>query len=304
MVQQVIVVTKPSNLEISGEVSSLALEAGRISEKTLEKLVHSHDEHYETLKLLKELFKKHEIKAHFFDRERFANTLMLPEFKEAKAIWTFGGDGTLLSTVQHLGPLLPIVGVRSSLDSVGHLCIADHKNLEEIVELFVKESLDFHDCPRLLAKVDRLSEPGFESLTKPFMNDALYTASNPAATTRYELQLGETIERQKSSGIWIATPTGSTAGIFAAGGEKQSFDSNKNQFLVREYFNPKGRHSDLLHGFLNLDQEVFSIVNLTDAAILALDGHLGLTELKYGDKISFAKGPSLRLAKPRHWEKV
>ncbi len=65
MLGQVIVVTKPSQLEISGEVSSHALEAGRISEETFNRLVESHSEHYSNLKLLKDLFKAQGLK-HIF----------------------------------------------------------------------------------------------------------------------------------------------------------------------------------------------------------------------------------------------
>ncbi len=223
--------------------------------------------------------------------------------KKVKAIWTFGGDGTLLSTAQHLGNEIQVLGIRSSEDSVGHLCVGHSLNLEEVVSEFVTSSLSFYHCPRLLAKIDCLIEPAKSLQTKPFMNDALFTAANPAATTRYEITLGLETERQKSSGIWISTPTGSTAGIFAAGGKKQSFDSPQCQFLVREYFNPKGRQSVLLNDLFDPGEQNLSIVNLTDAAVLALDGHLGLIQLSYGDKISFLKGPSLHLAKPKHWAK-
>ena len=57
--------------------------------------------------------------------------------------------------------------------------------------------------------------------TVAVINDVLIAHKNPAATSRYLLELNKTKEEQRSSGIWIATPMGSTAGHFIGRGQKK-----------------------------------------------------------------------------------
>ena len=66
------------------------------------------------------------------------------------------------------------------------------------------------------------------------LNEILVCHANPAAVSSYFLHVDGHEEAQRSSGIWIATPAGSTAAIRSAGGLVLPIHSDNFQFLVRE----------------------------------------------------------------------
>src|SRR6185295_12301282 len=74
-------------------------------------------------------------------------------------------------------------------------------------------------------------------------NDVLIAHRNPAAMTRYRLTIGASQEDQRSSGVWISTAAGSTAGIRSAGGRRMPITAKRLQYLVREpYTWPQRRY--------------------------------------------------------------
>ena len=78
----------------------------------------------------------------------------------------------------------------------------------------------------------------------------------PAATTRYLLEIGAVSEEQRSSGIWIATAAGSTAGIKSAGGQVMPRGSRRMQYFVRELYREPQRSYALTRGFLSATEEL------------------------------------------------
>ena len=68
---------------------------------------------------------------------------------------------------------------------------------------------------------------------QPALNDVLVAHVQPAATSRYRLTLGRRSEEHRSSGLWVATAAGSTAGIRSAGGRPMPLTSRRIQFRAR-----------------------------------------------------------------------
>lgn len=291
----VLIVRKTSNLEQHGhEVSSQS----RILVEQLSILNKAHEEHYQCLTDLRELLTRYEIPFVELHRDQVP-------FRDGSkdspsnysAIITVGGDGTLLSLIHHIkDESVPVIGIRSSSESVGYLCAGGQKELSFIVSALAGKSLVFQSRQRLLARVHRAVDHN-DILSYPVLNDFLYTNANPASTTRYLLRYGSQTEVQKSSGLWISTAAGSTAGISAAGGLKQASDDRKFQFVVRELYET-ARKSNLKMALFDPDQEELVIENHCSDAILAQDGDRGIISVGYGDRISFQRGPSLNLAQP------
>ena len=121
-------------------------------------------------------------------------------------------------------------------------------------------------------------------LSKPVLNDFLYTHKSPSCTTRYALSFNGVSEEHKSSGIWFATPTGSTAAIGAAGGVRQEKNETCFQYKVRELYSHKPGLFSLYGGLYNPDQDKLTIINHNTEAILAIDGQHGSIPLELADK--------------------
>jgi len=152
----------------------------------------------------------------------------------ADLVIAVGGDGTLLAASHHVtsGALL---GVNSAPgDSVGHFCSADRGSVAEALDAILASSRR----PAWLARLRLLL--GGRELPRA-LNDALVVHACPAATTRYRLRVGAREETQRSSGIWIATAAGSTAGILSAGGRAMPARSRRLQYRVRELYREPGR---------------------------------------------------------------
>jgi NAD+ kinase len=156
----------------------------------------------------------------------------------ADLVITVGGDGTLLAASHHVtrGALL---GVNSAPgDSVGHFCRAHRDNFAAVLAAI----LDSTCRPVPIARL-RLTLPGRE--LPRALNDALIAHECPAATTRYRLRVAGRAETHRSSGIWISTAVGSTAGSLSAGGRVMPRDSRRLQYRVRELYREPGRRYGL-----------------------------------------------------------
>ena len=123
-----------------------------------------------------------------------------------------------------------------------------------------------------------------ESVGYPILNDILVAHANPAAVSKYDIHLEEGAETQKSSGIWIATPAGSTAAIRSAGGYVLPLESQTIQYLIREPCPPPARSYRHLKGIRSI-RAPFSIHSRMDEGQLYLDGpHLALP-FQTGDRL-------------------
>jgi NAD+ kinase len=159
----------------------------------------------------------------------------------ADLVIAVGGDGTLLAASHHVtrGALL---GVNSAPgDSVGHFCRAHRGSVADVLDAVLAS----RRRPLSVARL-RLTLGGRE--LPRALNDALVAHASPAATTRYRLRVLGREESHRSSGIWIATPAGSTAGILSAGGSAMPIRSRRLQYRVRELYREPGRRYALTGG--------------------------------------------------------
>lgn len=272
---KVVVVTKPTSLEQHGDVIRAQVERGNVNLADLNAIRTAHEEHYRTLERVRHALEREGIPYDQYGRnEIWALTY--------DAIITVGGDGTLLSASHRIVESLPLIGVRSSAASVGFLCAGGEAEVDDLVRGLAKGTLRYVERARMRALVfdARRNE---ERFTVPILNDFLYTNSNPCATTRYQLTIGSKREAQKSSGIWISTATGSTAGIGAAGGELQVMNDHRFQYKVRELYRQPGATFTLTHGFFDPDSVRCKVENQSDHAVLALDGQRELIRMSFGD---------------------
>lgn len=216
--------------------------------------------------------------------------------EDTEYLITLGGDGTLLAA-SHRVPnnKITLIGVRSSGTSVGFLCRGNLEKLPAIVASIKNGTLDFREASRVRAEIHP-NDGSPARFTPPALNDFLYSNDNPAATTRYRILLGDRVEEHKSSGLWVSTALGSTAGIYAAGGVIMPREETNFQYVVRELYRAPGKTFDLVNGFFNPDEKPLIIENRCEQGIIAADGNHGVMKVEWGDRIKFMRAPSVRIS--------
>jgi NAD+ kinase len=199
-------------------------------------------------------------------------------------IVTVGGDGTVLHASHSIGET-PVLAINSSPEtSIGYFTAGNAPEFGALVDGFLCGDLPFASLYRMEVRVNG------EVVGTRVLNDVLFSHLCPASTTRYVLQVGDEVEEQLSSGVWVCTAAGSTAAVRAAGGKAMRSGSRRLQFIVREpgpLSAAGGLHSPkLVRGFAACDCQI-SIRSKTSTARLYLDGPHVVHRVDFGDVVTF-----------------
>jgi len=198
---------------------------------------------------------------------------------------SLGGDGTFFAAARYLKDT-PIFGINSDpANSLGLWTCADRSNFREPLELALAGKLRASRIHRMTIAVNG------KPVREQAFNDVLIAHKNPAAMTRYRLTVGTANEQQRSSGVWIATAAGSTAGIRSAGGRRMPISSKRLQYLVREPYTWPLRQYRLSRGY----SARLGLQTLTVGLGLWIDGARVRYDLELGDRVELQIGPPLRV---------
>jgi NAD+ kinase len=261
---------KQTVLDRGGRAAKLA----RRGDPTARRLVKADAEQQRTIEVVRETLAKHGIKFTEFSARDFSPAEKR-KLQHADLVITIGGDGTALGAAHYItdGALLGVNAAPG--DSVGHFCHTQRKNFAARLA----DILAGRWQPTALARLAvSLNDKPIPELA---LNDVLIAHDCPAATTRYILELGGVSEEQRSSGIWIATAAGSTAGIKSAGGVVMPMGSQRLQYFVRELYREPNRSYQLLHGFLAPGEEIV-VASKMQKAHIYVDGARTAYEFPFG----------------------
>ena len=140
---------------------------------------------------------------------------------------TVGGDGTVLD-LSHQVAHTPVLAINSDPEaSVGYFCAGTAARAEALIERALDGAWKPTQLRRFAAQID-------DQRTPPVLNELLVCHANPAAVSSYIVRIDGHEESQRSSGVWIATPAGSTAAIRSAGGLVVPLEYDHFQYVVRE----------------------------------------------------------------------
>jgi NAD+ kinase len=196
---------------------------------------------------------------------------------------SLGGDGTFFAAARYLREM-PILGINSDpANSLGLWTCADRTDFREPLELALAGGLKPARICRMSIAING------KPVREQAFNDVLIAHRNPAAMTRYRLTIGAAPEDQRSSGVWIATAAGSTAGIRSAGGRRMPISSKRLQYLVREPYTWPQRRYRLARGFTTR----LALQALTVDLGLWIDGSRVRYDLGLGDRVELQTGPPL-----------
>jgi NAD+ kinase len=99
--------------------------------------------------------------------------------------------------------------------------------------------------------------------------------------------VGKRKEEQRSSGIWIGPPAGSTAAQRSAGGRVLPLGSRQLQLVVREPYSPRGQKNALERAIVKPSERV-TITSKMDDSSLFIDGPQRKLAVRLGDEIEFS----------------
>lgn len=287
----VVVATKTTAWELHGPWYDEQFKRGHLAESDYKRIKGAHQEHLETAQSVEAAFSAAKLEYRFVNVDDQSWALDA----DTRVLLTVGGDGTLLSASHRVGNQpVTMYGLRSTGTSVGYLCAGSIERLDELVESIKNDSFRILLASRLQAEIHAAGMA--PKLTPPALNDFLYSNMNPAGMTRYRLTLGDRVEDHKSSGMWLSTALGSTAGILAAGGVMQPRNDRNFQFMVRELYRLVGKNFYLVNGFFDPDKKQLCLENRCERAILAADGNHSVTELSWGDRVVFKRASALKIA--------
>ncbi len=236
----------------------------------------SHAEHQRTLELVQNELARAGAQLLLIRRAHAAF-----DTSDAQLVIAVGGDGTLLAASHNVGSV-PILGVNSApKHSVGFFCAATRQDFRRHLALALAGEHRELELSRMAVSVNGRQR------SKRVLNEALYCHDSPAATSRYILRIGRVTEEQRSSGIWIGPPAGSTAAQRSAGGKVLPLASRQLQLVVREPYTPSGGKHALARAIVKAKARV-QVTSKMDDSSLFLDGPNRKLAVRLGDEIEFA----------------
>lgn len=286
-----VVVVKRTVLDRGGRAARLA----RAGHATAHRLVSAAEEQRQTVVAVMASLARRGIAAPRFpadDLHAAARRLL----SRARLVITVGGDGTLLTAAHYIEDGVALAVNSAPADSIGHFSLTDRRGFEAVLGAAEEGRLRPLSLSRLAATLDARPLPELAT------NDVLIAHDHPAATSRYRLRVGGQDEEHRSSGLWIATAAGSTAGIRSAGGRPMPLRSRRLQYRVRELYREPGRHYRLEAGFVE-PGESLAVDSKMEAGWLFIDGARTAYRFRFGAhlEVRTSNRPLRLFADPSRW---
>ena len=192
-------------------------------------------------------------------------------------IIVFGGDGTLLNSArQYLDSQIPILGV--NMGNVGFLTDISVDNFDNTIKDILSGNYKIEERNLVSAKFDDNHLYG--------LNEVVIHSGAYAQLMRYRLSVNnKVVYEQRSDGLIVATPTGSTAYSLSAGGPiiHPSLDVWTILPMLPQSLSSR---PFIISSDENVEMELFEGPN--DSAKICVDGQDDI-DVSYGVKISISK---------------
>ena len=202
-------------------------------------------------------------------------------------IIVFGGDGTLLGAARKfINNDIPILGI--NMGTVGFLTDVNIENFELVVGDIFKGDYVLEERSLVEAKFSDQEVFG--------LNEVLIHSGSYAQLMRYRLLIdGKTVYEQRSDGLIVATPTGSTAYALSAGGSIIHPELNIWNIIPMMSQSLSSRPLIVSN---KKSMEIQLIEGPLDHAMICVDGQKDIP-IKYNNSISISKkDSSLKIIHP------
>ena len=202
-------------------------------------------------------------------------------------IIVFGGDGTLLGAARKfINSDIPILGI--NMGTVGFLTDVNIENFESVIGDIFKGDYVLEERS--------LVEAMFSDQEVFGLNEVLIHSGSYAQLMRYRLLIdGKTVYEQRSDGLIVATPTGSTAYALSAGGSIIHPELNIWNIIPMMSQSLSSRPLIVSN---KKSMEIQLIEGPLDHAMICVDGQKDIP-IKYNNSISISrKNSSLKIIHP------
>jgi len=236
---------------------------------------------------------KQEIDIYIDEKSNYQNKLVIAKDHKSftdtiDLIIVFGGDGTLLNSArQYLEYEIPILGV--NMGNVGFLTDIKTDNFEQSIKEILNGSYKIEERNLVSAEYNDNHIYG--------LNEVVIHSGAYAQLMRYRLNINnKVVYEQRSDGLIIATPTGSTAYALSAGGPiiHPSLDVWTILPMLPQSLSSR---PFIISSNENVEIELFD--GPSDNAKICVDGQDDI-DLPYGVKVTICKmHKTLKLVHPK-----
>lgn len=255
----------------------------RFLRKDAERLLRASQVHRQTLQIVRRALRKRGLR--FRSVYRTGGCSYAPY----DLIISVGGDGTFLEAARPVWNQW-VLGVNSDpTRSTGSFCKATAETFERVLNRILAGRGKVEKLHRLRVQLNG------KEMRVPVLNDVLVTHRRPAVMSRYWVEIRGVQEQQRSSGLWIATASGSTGAIRSAGGCGMPRCSRAIQYRPRELY-LRGNVSCRWRGGILSPGQVIRIGSLMQDALVCIDGDHVTFPFRYGNLLEVKSFPEpLRL---------
>jgi NAD+ kinase len=213
------------------------------------------------------------------------------ELSNTDLVCVLGGDGTFLRTARAIGgSLVPALGI--NLGRVGFLAKVESDGLEGALDQFAAGDYRLEERFRLQARVVR---PDGSTERHACLNEVVVARGSRVRMIQLEVVVsGSHLATYVADAVVVATPTGSTAYSFSAGGS--ILDPRLRNMVIT----PVAAYLSALHSVVaGEDHEVhLTLQEAHDGAVISVDGQLDLP-MRIGDRVEVsALAEPLRMVEP------
>ena len=213
------------------------------------------------------------------------------ELPTTDLVTVLGGDGTFLRTARAIGGSgVPAVGV--NLGRIGFLAKVEREDLERALDQYLAGDYAIGDRFRIAVRVVRA---GGETEEHECLNEVVVARGRRVRMIQLEVEVsGSHLATYVADGVVVATPTGSTAYSFSAGGS--ILDPRLRNMIIT----PVAAYLSPLHSVVAGEDHVVHLTlrDSNDGAIASLDGQIDVP-LEVGDRVEVsALAAPLRMVEP------
>lgn len=186
-------------------------------------------------------------------------------FKNKDLVITAGGDGTFLSSAHHILDDTLLFGVNANPSiKEGFYAHAKFNDFEAKFNELVEGKAKILKLMRLEARINK------RLIDERALNEVYMGPLNAFMTSVYTIQIKNCKERHKSSGVIIATPTGSHAWTRSAGGQVLGIQDRKFEVTVREPYLGNLTNCGKFHTMLGIKEKI-KIISQKNNNIVVID---------------------------------
>ncbi len=237
----------------------------------------------------REWCERHDVEA--WDASGDARDRIGEELGSTDLICVLGGDGTFLRTARAIGGSgVPALGV--NLGRIGFLAKVETDGLEQALDQVLAGDYSVEERFRIMARVIR-GDGGSEE--HACLNEVVVARARRVRMIQLEVEVsGSHLATYVADGVVVATPTGSTAYSFSAGGS--ILDPRLRNMVIT----PVAAYLSPLHSVVagEVHEVHLTLREAQDGALISIDGQEDLP-MAIGDRVEVRALPEpLRMIEP------